>query len=158
MTEKDGSNQIDATAREYQEAIREIAKEIVARRIVLKYHIGLYILANFITTLIYFLSSETDNWYLWVIIPWGLAIIIHVVNFYLFRHGLLGNVNEYLYVYHVVLFIIVNILLIFINGFTSSPRWQLDWYWIVLISWGGAFLLHSVAYFIIKKRSHSEEM
>ena len=153
MSEKNELNQMDPTVREYQAAIREIAKEIVARRIVLKYHIGLYFLANFITTLIYFLSSETDNWYLWVIIPWGLAIIIHIVNFYLFRHGLLGNVNEYLYVYHVVLFIIVNILLIFINGFTSSPRWQLDWYWIVLISWGGAFILHSLIYFVIKRKT-----
>ena len=129
-----------------QEALQEIAKEIVARRLILRTHIGLWIFVNILTGLIYELSDSVDHWYVWVVVPWAFAIMLHVFNFEMFRNGRLSSGQEYVFAYHVFLYVSINILLIFIDGFGATPLWIFDWFWWPLGGWGFLFLIHCMIY------------
>jgi len=138
-----------------ENVLEGIAKEIVARRLMLKLHFGLWISVNILTTLLYYLSESEDLWYLWVLIPWGMALALHYFNYYTFRNGLFATSNEYFFGYHTFLFIAINILLIFIDAFTSftiNNGWTFDWFWYPLISWLGVYFLNMIIYYSIRRR------
>lgn len=132
-----------------------IAKEIVARRLMLKLHTGLWMGVNLLTMLLYYLSESDDLWYLWVLIPWGIALCLHIFNYTTFRNGIFATTNEYFFGYHSFFFISINLLLIFIDGFTSyiyEDAWKLEWFQYPLISWLGVYFLNLLIYYTIRRR------
>jgi hypothetical protein len=136
---------------DHHDAIQEIAKEVVARRIMLKINAGLWLSVNLLLLLIYSLTNVTLFTLLWSVVPWGLFVIIHLFNYKVFRNGLFSNYNEYAYAYTIFLFFIINILLIFIDVIDATPI-SIEWYWWALMGLTIALALHTIIFFILQQR------
>ena len=136
---------------DHHDAIQEIAKEVVARRIMLKVDAGLWLGVNLLLLLIYSLTDVNLYTLLWSIVPWGLFVLIHLFNFKIFRNGWLSNYNEYAYAYSLFLYFVINILLIFIDVIDELPI-KLNWYYWALMGLTIALFVHSIIFFIIQKR------
>ena len=137
----------------HQEALQEIAKEMVAKRIVFTVHFWLWVFTNLLLLLIFALTEVSMDTMFWTAVPWGFVVLLHGFNLVVFRNGWLGNYNEYAYAYHLFLFVTVTILLLFIDLNTPEIG-VLDWFFWALMGMGIALFLHTVIFFILRRKSN----
>ena len=113
-----------------EESLKQIAKEIVVKRMVLRGHWIVYIFVNVLLYFINFFTTPTEPWYLWPMVSWGLALLIHTFNFLEFKHGLFSTDAKKFLGYHLFITVLLCGYLVWIDWFTTGV---LDWwYWPVI--------------------------
>jgi hypothetical protein len=147
--------EINEYIKNHQEEIREIAKEIVARRLILQAHFGLWLGTNLLLVLIFILTQVPLGVLGWTAIPWGFAVMLHAFNFVVFRNGWLKDWNEYAYAYTVFLFVTVSALLAFID-FMDDPDRQFKWYFWSLMGMGIFFVVHTIIFLLIRSQANRQ--
>ncbi len=144
-------------------SLRNIAKEIVMRRLILKVHGIVYLLVNLLLFIINIMtnsqywdaysSSYTNKgeylWHLWPIVCWGIALLIHAFNYVTYRKGLILSASAGFIAYHTFVYCIVNGLLLFINWFTQGI---ISWALWPLGFWGFGLIIHVYIYYSHKPK------
>ncbi len=142
------------------DSVRRIAKQMIVRRYVVILHCWIYVFVNILLFVINFLVNRVDYpWFLWPLAGWGLALLIHTFSYWIFSKGIV-NLAKLLLYYHLFIFITTNILVIFIDAFTSANRWSPSgWYLWVFGVWLMFLVLHLIiVYYIVPKRGESEDL
>jgi hypothetical protein len=122
------------------EAQRETIRIRIVRRALLQTHIFLYILVNAILFAVYnFFANTGDYWFMWALTGWGLALAIHIFATVGKNAGLLS--------YHIFIYILVNLFLVFVDWFTDG---SLNWAYWPILGWGIGLILHIVFYSIYR--------
>ncbi|WP_371805069.1 2TM domain-containing protein [Candidatus Lokiarchaeum ossiferum] len=154
MTEEKKLNEFN------DDSVRRIAKQMIVRRYVVILHCWVYVFVNILLFIINFLVNHLSYpWFLWALSGWGLGLLIHSFSYWIYTKGVV-NIAKLLFYYHLFIFICTNILIAFIDGFTSSPRWTSPWWclWVVGF-WAVGLALHLIiVYYIVPKRGESEDL
>lgn len=143
-----------------EESVRRIAKQMVVRKYVVILHCWIYVFVNILLFIINFLVNNLSYpWFLWSASGWGLALLIHAFSYWIYSKGIV-NIAQLLFYYHLFIFICTNILITFIDGFTSPTRWIPSWWCLyVLGCWFIGLVLHSIiVYYVVPKRGESEDL
>ena len=138
-----------------EKSLRDIAREIVGRRLGLRIHWIAYILVNILLFVINYFTNFSYYWFLWPLTCWGVAIAIHTFSYVVYRRGLVSTTAGGLIAYHTFIFIVVNLLLLFINWFTSSPH-AINWFFWPLGCWGAGLIVHWVFYLNSRPKNPNE--
>lgn len=125
------------------ESIKNIAKEIVVRRLAVIIHSLAYFFVNISLVIINLLTNQNYFWALWVLISWIIGLALHIFNFVIFKFGLFSKRGQRGFSYHFFIFIIINGYLFFVNYYTTYT-WI--WWWIPALFWGIGILIHFILY------------
>jgi len=122
------------------ESMRNIAKEIILRRMILFVHLSAYFFVNILLIVINLLTDQSYLWSIWSVTSWGIAILIHIFNYLVFKKGLFPSSGLAGLAYHIAIYVIVCLYLVFVNYFTLG----LDRLWVLwaAIPWGFGVVLH----------------
>jgi hypothetical protein len=141
MNEINNENNKDGNIKEFSnESMRNIAKEIILRRLSLFIHLTAYIFVNILLIIINLLTDPTYLWYLWSVTSWGIGILLHIFNYFAFKKGSFSSSGQSGLAYHIVIYVIVCSYLVFVNYFTLG----LDNLWVLwaVIPWGFGVFFH----------------
>jgi hypothetical protein len=138
-----------------EESLREIAKEVVTRRLALMIHVWAYILVNLLVFVINILVDYTYPWHFWVLTGWGLALVFHLTSYIIYKKGI-EQMSAVVLLYHIGLYFSVNIFLFFIDWFTTEGPGISGWAYYPLIFWGLALIANIVIHFNFKARTPEE--
>lgn len=131
------------------DSLRQIAREVVRRRVALNAHIWAYIFVNIVLFVINYLVDYSYPWHLWAITGWGMALVIHLMVYMFYKKGI-ENLSTLTLIIHVVIYLIVNIFLIFIAWFTNEAGTGIaTWVWYPVGFWALLIGVHLVIYFYI---------
>lgn len=140
------------------ESLREIAAEIVKRRLGLKIHVVVYVLVNALLFVLAALLSEMALY-----IPagaWGLGLLIHAFSYVSFRKGWFKNESSKLIAYHSLIALGASALLFYIDGIvseiTNNMSFPISWSLIPIAILVGTVLLH-LGIFLATRPKSSED-
>ena len=108
-------------------------------------HLIIYALVNIILVLAWAFSTDIDHpWFTWVLVPWGIGILIHFIMLVVFSRRETkikeerknrGDSKKGFY-RHLGLYLIVNIILIIVWARTGAESNPVPWFIYPLVGWG----------------------
>ncbi len=139
-----GYNNNDENVEEFsEESLREIAKEVVQRRIGLQNHLRVYIFVNILLFIINYLTFPLYRWHMWPLLGWGIGLGYHIFGYITFRRGSFGDDAKAGISYHVFTYLIVCAFLFWIDFlFTGTMTWS----FFPIGGWGLALVIHLYVY------------
>lgn len=144
MNENNNENNEEGNIKEFStESMRNIAKEIILRRLSLLIHITAYFFVNILLIIINLLTDPTYLWFLWSVTSWGIGILLHIFNYLAFKKGFFSSSGQSGLAYHIVIYVIVCAYLVFVNYFNYFTL-GFDTLWVVwaVIPWGFGLIFH----------------
>ncbi|MBD3353385.1 MAG: hypothetical protein GF364_18025 [Candidatus Lokiarchaeota archaeon] len=153
MSEKD-SEKTAKNGEFSEESLREIAVEIVKRRLALKIHWTAYLIVNIGLFIINITVDDSYMWVWWPITGWGIAVLTHSFNYVSYRRGLFNSARTTLLWYHIFFAILISAFLHFIDNFTGSTtsHW---WYWPVIPILLSA-IVNIITYYVFKPKKNED--
>lgn len=144
MSEKEDKN---SDIKEFSEdSLRSIAKEIVIKRFFVNTHITIYVCVNLLLLAINFFTRNPYYWVLWASTGWGVGLVIHMFNYFIFKKGLFSEPGQAFLAYHIVIYVLVSALLLFIDWFTLDQYIIQFWFMWPVASWSLALIIHIALY------------
>lgn len=134
------------------DSLRQIAREIVVRRVILRTHWIIYILVNILLFAINYFVDYSYPWHYWPIVGWGVALLIHTFSYITYRKGLIATTSGGLITYHIFIYVLISGLLAFINWFTNTPH-GIDWFFWPFGSWSALVLVHLILYLMYRPKT-----
>jgi cytochrome b561 len=127
------------------EDLYKIARKRVRDRRDFLQHLAIYVIVNAILALAWAFGTDIDHpWFIWVLIPWGIGLLIHFIMLVLFsgrdmkieeKSARQGDRKKGFYL-HLALYVIVNIILIVAWARTGAESHPVPWFVFPLVGWG----------------------
>lgn len=136
-----------------EDSLREIAKEIVTRRLALKIHLVIYLIANIL--MVYFGVTENVPGLLIPFAGWGVGLVTHTFSYISFRGGWFGKGTSNVLAYHTVIGIATCLLLAWINLVTNNFM-EINWAYIPIAAILGSILVHYILYTVAKPKKNED--
>ncbi len=70
-----------------EEALRLKAEKRVKEKIELATHAGVYLIINIFLVIIWSLTGAGYPWFLWVIVGWGVGLVLHAFSYFVGSKG-----------------------------------------------------------------------
>ncbi|HEY49090.1 MAG TPA: 2TM domain-containing protein, partial [Dehalococcoidia bacterium] len=133
------------TAGMTDEDLYKLARQRVRDKKDLLHHFIVYAVVNSILVLAWAFATEVDHpWFIWVLIPWGIGVLIHFIMVVVFSgremkikeesDGQVGRKKGFYR--HLGLYLIVNIILIIVWARTGAEADPVPWFIYPLGGWG----------------------
>ena len=128
-----------------EEDLYKLARQRVRDKKDLLHHFIVYAVVNSILVLAWVFAMEVDHpWFIWVLIPWGIGVLIHFIVVLVFSGREMkikeerdGQVSRKKGFYrHLGLYLIVNIILIIIWAGAGAESDPVPWFIYPLGGWG----------------------
>ena len=127
------------------EDLYKLARQRVRDKKDLLHHFIVYAVVNSILVLAWAFATEVDHpWFIWVLIPWGIGVLIHFIMVVVFsgremkikeeRDGQVGRKKGFYR--HLGLYLIVNVILIIVWARTGAESDPVPWFIYPLGGWG----------------------
>ena len=134
------------------ESLRKIAEQKVNFRIIVKIHVYLFILCNFLLFLINWFYTPEFMWFVIPLFSWLIGLVIHIIAYFLYARGVYPMVKRGLiYLFFAYIFSMLQLLII--NYLTSG---DINWAIIPVIFGGVAVLIYLFVYLIYFKDKKSK--
>lgn len=145
------------------DSLRKIAKEIIILRTGVTIHLFAFI---FVNAILFGINLMTINgsylallenpetrfesiWHFWALIPWGAAMTLHLFSYFTYRRGTFRSLMGKVMGYHLMIYLVVNLLLCFINWFVTGG---LSWVFWPIGCWGCLLIIHLFFYSMNRPR------
>ena len=127
------------------EDLYKIARKRVQDRVDFLQHLAIYVLVNAILALVWAFGTDVEHpWVIWVVIPWGIGLLIHLFMVVVFSGREMkieekstkpGDRKKGFYL-HLGLYVVVNIILIVAWARTGTEANPVPWFVFPLVGWG----------------------
>lgn len=120
-----------------EETLERIAREKVRNRIILQIHAVVYGITNLFLILINYLTIRDYLWFAYPALGWLIGLGLHAVYYLSYARGVARG--KMLFYLHLIAFVLVNGLLVFINWYNDTSYWWAIW---PLSCWSPGLGLH----------------
>ena len=127
-------------------------------------HFVIYAVVNGILALAWAFSSDVDYpWFVWVLIPWGIGVVIHFLIVFLFAGKTGGKKREVEaekradkkkgFYRHLGLYLLVNVILIIIWAVAGAESDPVPWFVYPLGGWGIFVIWNYIEAFVLPEEA-----
>ena len=132
-------------------ALRQIAKEKVIRKLTALFHSVIFILANIFLLLLNLFTSPGILWELYVLSSWFVGLGIHITLYLIYSRGITGK-SKRLLIFHAIVSFLVMQLLFVINYVSDFSNCWILWPNSAITC---ALLIHFIIYSIFNTKRKS---
>ena len=148
------------------EDIYKLARQRVQDRKDFLQHLVIYAIVNIILALAWAFATDVDHpWFVWVLVPWGIGVLIHFIVVVVFsgrdmkikeERSKQGDRKKGFY-RHMVLYTIVNIILIIAWARTGAESDPVPWFIYPLGGWGIFVIWNYIEAFVLPEETGWEK-
>jgi hypothetical protein len=144
------------------DSLRQIAREVVLKRFILNLHLIIYISVNILLFVINYFTSDDyltniySRWHIWALFGWGIGLGLHITQYLIFKRGV-TTYSTIALIYHTVIYVLVSLLLVYIDWISDSTAPILDWFLWPLGGWGAIWIIHIILYIYTKPSDSRDE-